>query len=128
MAQFLVTNLFYNPDLLNDKAWEEFIQRKMPRDFPWLFTGHDVCFSGIGRGWKGWMKRGQFTSHAGFRSVYFSPFNACLAWLTHFRDALRLSRKEALAVIAPTPGAGLGAALAKVLIGNRVRLIVRVQS
>src|SRR5262249_45033299 len=55
------------------------------------------------------------------------PLNAFLAWLTHFRDALRLSRKGALAVIVPTPEAGLGVTLAKVFFRNRIHLIVRGQ-
>jgi glycosyltransferase involved in cell wall biosynthesis len=127
MAQFLVPILFYAPDILNGEAWE-FVQREIRRDFPWLLTGHDICFSGIGQGWKGWRKRSQVASHAGFRSMYFGPFNAFLAWLTHFRDTLRLSHKGTLVVLTPTPESGLGAALAKVFVGgNRVRLIVRGQ-
>lgn len=127
MSQFLVTNLLYAPDISDERVWE-LVQRKMRRDLPWLLTGkHDVCFSGIGQRWSGWKRRDCVTSHAGFGATRSFPLNSALAWLTHFQDALRLAGKDVLIVLAPTPVSGLGAALARVFAGNRIRLVVRVQ-
>jgi glycosyltransferase involved in cell wall biosynthesis len=126
MPQFLCTNVWHAPNISDDAKWE-FVVRKINRDFPWLLTEqHDVLFSGIGQGWCGWRKRGRIESHAGFRSIPFSLYNAALAWLTHFCDALRLIKKESVVVLAPTPLSGLGAVLAKLLVPRRMHLVVRV--
>ncbi|MCH8877288.1 MAG: glycosyltransferase family 4 protein [Chloroflexi bacterium] len=50
-----------------------------------------------------------------------------MAWLTHFKDVLSLGGDELLMVLVPTPGSGLGAALAKGIPGTQLRLIVRIQ-
>jgi len=127
MTQFLVPNLFSAPDISDDRVWE-LVQRGMGPEFHWLLTEkHDVCFSGIGQGWSGWKRRDCVTSHAGFRATRSFPLNAILAWLTHFQDALRLAGKDVLIILAPTPLSGLGAALAKVFAGNRIRLVVRIR-
>lgn len=127
MARFLVTNLWYAPNISDDGVWK-FMWTEIRRDFPWLLTEkHDVYFSGVGQGWSGWRKRERVASHAGVRSMCFKPLNAVLAWLTHFRDALRLSKKESVVVLAPTPESGLAAGVAKLLAPNRLRLVVRVQ-
>src|SRR3989304_7066064 len=127
MSQFLITNLFYSGDIPDESDWKTTCG-KLRRDYPWLLTErHHVVFSGLGKGWTGWRQRGRFFSHAGFKSQSFGPLNAILSWLTHLLDAVRLVRHKSLIVIAPTPDAGLGAALAKIVFQNRIRLIVRVQ-
>jgi len=127
MMQFLFTNLFWAPNILNDDEWA-FVQTEIGRDFPWLLTEkYEVYLSGIGQDWNGWSKREQILSHAGFKSTPFNFLNAVLAWLTHLHDALCLANKGPIVVLAPTPESGLGATLAKVLAGNRIRLVVRVQ-
>jgi glycosyltransferase involved in cell wall biosynthesis len=127
MSQFLVTNLFYWVDITVPEYWRTTCE-KLQRDFPWLLTEHhDVVFSGIGKGWYGWRRRDRFSSHAGFKSGSSALRNAALSWLTHFLDAARLVQNQTLTVIAPTPDAGLGAALAKMIFRRRLRLVVRVQ-
>lgn len=126
-SQFLITNLFHSVDITEAEHWQRTCG-KLRRDYPWLLTEqHTVVFSGIGNAWRGWRRRDRFSSHAGFKSRSSAPLNAALSWLTHFLDAVRLVRNQTLTVIAPTPDAGLGAALAKIIFHRRLRLVVRVQ-
>ena len=127
MPEFLVTNLGFAPDIEDDQVWG-FVRMKIRRDYPWILgEKRSICFSGVGPGWRGWRARGTVTSHAGFRSTRSSILNAVLAWLTHFKDVLSLGGDELLMVLVPTPGSGLGAALAKGIPGTQLRLIVRIQ-
>jgi glycosyltransferase involved in cell wall biosynthesis len=55
--------------------------------------------------------------------------NKALAWLTNFIDVVRFAHKskgKVLVVMAHTPPFGLGAALAKILLADRIRLVVRI--
>jgi glycosyltransferase involved in cell wall biosynthesis len=125
--QFLITTMVFAPDITDEETWT-FIQRKINRDFPWLLTGrHHLYYSGVAQGWRGWKKKDQIASHAGFCSVRLFHFNVVLAWLTHFIDSLSLSRKKPVVVIVPTPESGFGAALAKIFFGAQLRLVTQVR-
>jgi len=125
--QFVVTNLFEAPNILDDNTWEFLREEKFRRDFPWLLTEkHDVYLSGIGKGWRGWKKRNQVVSHAGFRSTAWFSLNVLLAWLTHFIDVLRLSRRGLLVALVPSPEAGIGVVLARIFARRKIRTVVRV--
>jgi len=127
VPEFLVTNMGFAPDIDDDQVWA-FVRKKIRRDFPWILEEEQrICFSGVGPGWRGWRARSKVTSHAGFRSTRSSILNALLAWVTHFKDVLRLAGDESLMVLVPSPGSGLGAALAKGIPGTQLRLIVRIQ-
>lgn len=127
MARFLITNFFYAPDISDPNVWK-FVQTEIERDFPWLIPeGHEIWFSGIGRGWRGWRRREQIISHAAFKSLVSNALNGALAWLTHSMDILRTSHNGPIIVLAPTPESGLGAALIKSIACDRVHLVTRVQ-
>lgn len=128
MAQFLFTSFFYSLDITDDRKWQS-VRNKLQRDYPWLLTEkHNVYFSGIGQGWYGWRHREGFSSHAAYRARARSRVNALLSWLTHVLDAVRLAGKGPLVVVAVTPEAGLGAAVLKLFLAKRIRLVVRVMN
>jgi glycosyltransferase involved in cell wall biosynthesis len=126
MSLFLITNLYEAPHLTDDKNWEIALS-KIKRDFPWLLSEkHAVCLSGIGSDWRGWSKRDQILSHAGTPASPWFTINVLLAWFTHAIDVLRLSQRETVIVIVPSPEAGLGCTVARVFGKRRVRMVVRV--
>jgi glycosyltransferase involved in cell wall biosynthesis len=126
MTQFVLANLFEAPNISDDAVWER-VQTRIRRDFPWLLTEkHNVCLSGIGKAWSGWRKRDQIVSHAGWRATEYFSLNVLLAWLTHFIDVLRLSRKGSVVVLVPSPEAGFGVTVAKFFAKRRIRTVVRV--
>jgi glycosyltransferase involved in cell wall biosynthesis len=126
MTQFVLANLFEAPNISDDAVWER-VQTRIRRDFPWLLTEkHDVRLSGIGKAWSGSRRRDQIVSHAGTRSTAWFFLNALLAWLTHFTDVLRLSRKGSVVALVPSPEAGFGVTLAKGCARRRIRTVVRV--
>lgn len=124
---FLIANFPYTLDISDDKAWD-FIQKEFQRDFPWLLDcGHLIILSGVGKGWRGRGRRGCVVSHAALRGLGKIPVDAVFAWMTHLVDALLASRSGKVVGIAPTPEAGFGLALARLLRKGRVRLVVRIQ-
>lgn len=124
---FLIANLPYTLDISEEDAWS-FVKRELERDLPWLLTyPFRVILSGVGKGWHGWRQKEHIVSHAGFRSIGRISLDSILAWITHFLDALKASRKGMVLGLAPTPEAGLGLAVVKLLRRSQVRLIVRVQ-
>jgi glycosyltransferase involved in cell wall biosynthesis len=126
VIQFVITNLFEAPNISDDSTWES-VQTRIRRDYPWLLTErHDVCFSGLGKAWSGWTKRDQIVSHAGVQCTEWFSLNVFLAWLTHFIDILRLSRRGSVVALVPSPEAGFGVTLARVCAKRRIRTVVRV--
>ena len=121
-------------DVSDSKASNE-LHWKVGRLFPWLFTENSpVCFLGVGRGWRGWRQNGSFSSHASLRAIpsdsrYLYHVNRILAWVTNFIDIVRFARKttqKRLIVMAHTPAFGVGAALAKLILRDRILFIVRI--
>lgn len=126
-AVFLITNFPYTLDIRDEQAWR-FVQKEIDRDFPWLLKSrYSVTFSGVGKGWRGCSRRAGVASHSSLVGTGWMPLDAVLAWVTHFVDTLRAWRRGHVVALAPTPEAGLGVALARLLLGERVRLVVRVQ-
>jgi glycosyltransferase involved in cell wall biosynthesis len=133
MVETLVVRIFgidvSDPKVYNDLPW------KIGRLFPWIFTDNvPVCFLGVGRGWKGWKENGPFSSHASLKAIPSDAplpvhINKALAWVTNFIDVVWFAHKskgKVLVVMAHTPPFGLGAALAKILLADRIRLVVRI--
>jgi glycosyltransferase involved in cell wall biosynthesis len=126
MSLFLIANLYETPNLRDDNEWN-IASNKIRRDFPWLLTeNHGICLSGIGNHWCGRSRREQIVSHASTSASPWFTINVLLAWFTHAMDVLRLSRRETVTVIAPSPEAGLGCTLARAFAKRRVRIVVRV--
>lgn len=112
---FLVTNFPFTLDITDEQVWR-LVQQKFERDFPWLLSsGYPLVLSGVGRGWSEWRQRGHVQAHAGFRSIGRIQADALLAWITHMRDILRLSKSGRIVCLSSTPEAGFAAALAKSL-------------
>jgi glycosyltransferase involved in cell wall biosynthesis len=133
MIETLVVRTF-GIDVSDTKASKE-LHWKIGRLFPWLFTENTpVCFLGVGKGWRGWKQNGLFSSHASVRafpsdSRYLYHLNRFLAWVTNFIDIVRFARKSTkkrLIVMAHTPAFGLGAALAKLILRDRILFVVRI--
>jgi glycosyltransferase involved in cell wall biosynthesis len=123
----LLANFVSVPNLWDARERDR-AHEKLERDLPWVLTREQpLVFSGVAHGWHGSRTRGHMTSRAVFRSRGRLRLDGVLAWLTHLEESLRLARKGGLVVVAPTPQAGLGAALAKVAAPRRIRLVVRIQ-
>ncbi len=126
-AIFVVANFPYTADL-DSPQMQEFVKRKFERDFPWLLTdGHEVLLSGVGRGWHGRRNWGTITAHASVKATGRLPLDAVMAWITHLVDAWKTARRGLVIGVAPTPDAGLGLALARLILGRKLKLVVRVQ-
>ncbi|GBD00049.1 Alpha-D-kanosaminyltransferase [bacterium HR17] len=123
---FLVANFPHTADISQPEVLD-FVRRKFERDFPWLLVDdYKVVLSGLGKRWHGIRAQHNIISHAGWRASGWIPLDAVLAWLTHFLDAFKASRRALVISIASTPEAGLGIAIARLLYKGRVRLVVRV--
>ncbi len=126
-AVFLIASFTYTVDITHQQTWWWFMQKKANRDFPWLFqSGYRVILSGLGKGWRGVRRNGQIESHARWKGTGQILLDGVLAWIAHFLDTLRASREGKVVAIAPTPEAGLGVALARLLRPTKIRLVVRV--